>query len=471
MKKRILALFMAVILVVPAVASAATTDDPEEYAVVTTIFNFIQRFSHYEVDESVATQNIIKEVLRENPDAMGTIVKAVMDSLDEHSVYYTKEEFNSFNNYIESGFAGIGVTYLRENGKMIVSDTVENSPAYKAGILPGDVIAAVDGVSLYDCDTDYAASLIRGQEGTSVTITVDRAGNKFDVTMIRATLHDITVNYSMLEDDIAYFSISMFGSETAAEFEKAYTELQEYNPKGYIIDLRYNTGGVTDAALSCLSYFLPQGAATMNFCSKADGTTTYYNNGEGSKKNLVVLVNEYSASASEIFAAAIKDNGAGTIVGTTTYGKGTVQTTIGLGEYGGLKLTIAEFKSPKGNKIDGVGIRPDVSIKNVYKIAQESDFEPLKYATVYKQGDSGEEIYAIKQRLYATGHFSGTMDTYFDLSLAEAVKAVQKEAGLFVYGVADITTQTIINNLALDSQIMLDTQFDTAYQAVKNKIK
>lgn len=471
MKKRIIALIMAFLLVVPTFVTASTAEDPEGYAIATTIFNFVKRFYNFEIDDTKATENIIKEVLRENPDALETIVKAFMGALDEHSVYYTREEFESFNNYIESGFAGIGITYLRENGRMVVSDTVENSPANKAGIQPGDIIAAVDGTSLYDCDTDFAASLIRGKEGTSVTLTIERGNEKFDITLIRATLHDITVNYSLLEDDIAYFQISMFGSETAQEFDKAYNELKAHNPKGYIIDLRYNTGGVTDVALSCLSYFLPKGATTMNFNSREDGNIIYQNNADGKKENLVVLVNEYSASASEIFTAAIKDNKAGVIVGTTTYGKGTAQTTIGLGEYGGLKLTVAEFKSPNGDRIDGIGISPDIFVKNVYKKAEASDFESLGYSVVYKQGDSGKEVYAIKQRLSATGHFKGTMDDYFDASLAEAVKAVQKEAGLFVYGVADITTQTIINNLALEAEIMLDTQFNAAYEYVKSNIK
>ncbi len=471
MKRRILALLLAVLIIIPNVAFASGNTDPEGFAVITTLFNFVKHFYQFDVDDSAANENIIKEVLRENPDAFQTIIKAFMGTLDEHSVYYTKEEFESFNNYIESGFAGIGITYLRENGKMVVSATVENSPAYKAGIQPGDIIAAVDGVSLYECDTDFAASLIRGNEGTSVVITVERGSEKFDVTLIRATLHDITVNYSMLEDDIAYFNITMFGSETAKEFEKAYEELQQYNPKGYIIDLRYNTGGVTDAALSCLSYFLPKGAVTMNIYSKTQGTEVYKNKKDGKKQNVAVLVNEFSASASEIFTAAIKDNEAGVIVGTKTYGKGTSQTTVGLGEYGGLKLTIAEFQSPNGNRIDGVGITPDVYVKNVSKKAEAGDYEKLEYKTIYKQGDSGDEIYAIKQRLSATGYFKGTMDSYFDLSLVNAVKAIQKETGLFVYGVADITTQTVINNLALEAEIMIDSQFNEALTQVKNNIK
>ncbi len=470
MKKRIIALITAILLVLPTFVYAEDAVS-EEYTVVNTIFNFVKRYSHFAVDDEKVAENIAKEILKENPDAMGTIIKAFMGTLDEHSVYYTKEEFDSFNNYIESGFAGIGVTYLRENGEMVISDTVENSPAQKAGLKAGDVIAAVNGTSLYDRDTDYAASLIRGDEGSSVTLTIKRGDENFDVTLIRAMLHDITVNYSMLEGDIAYFAISMFGSETSKEFEKAYNELKENNPKGYIIDLRYNSGGVTDEALSCLSYFLPEDAVTMKYYSQNQPSAIYYNARAGKKENLAVLVNEYTASASEIFSAAIKDNNAGIIVGNKTYGKGTAQTTIGLGEYGGLKLTVAEFKSPNDNTINQVGIIPDIYVKNVSRKAEATDFQPLTYEKIYKQGDSGEDIYAIKQRLSATGHFEGNMDTYFDSSLKEAVKKIQKEAGLFVYGEADITTQTVINNLALDAQITPDSQFDAAYEYVKSNIK
>lgn len=461
---------MAVLLVLPAIVYAEEVV-PEEYTVVDTIFNFVKRYSHFAVDDAKAIDNVTKAVLKENPQAMETILKGFMDTLDEHSVYYTKEEFDNFNNYIESGFAGIGVTYLRENGQMVVTDTVENSPAQKAGIQAGDIIAEVDGVSLYDCDTDYAASLIRGEEGSSVLLKIKRGEEHFEVTLIRASLHDITVNYSMLEGDIAYFSISMFSSETSKEFEKAYNELKKENPKGYIVDLRYNSGGVTDEALNCLSYFLPAKAVTMKYYNQDQAPVIYYNQKAGKKENLAVLVNEYTASASEIFSAAIKDNNAGVIVGTRTYGKGTAQTTIGLGEYGGLKLTVAEFKSPNGNTINQVGITPDISIKNMPRKAEAADFQSLAYDKIYEQGDSGEEVYAIKQRLSATGHFNGTMDTYFDASLTEAVKKVQKEAGLFVYGVADITTQTIINNLALEAEITVDSQFDAAYEHVKSNIK
>ena len=364
MKKRI-AVLLTIVMLTLSVSVCAEVTVSEEYTVVNTIFNFVKKFSHFEVDDEAVVDSIVKDVLAENPEIMETILKSFMGTLDEHSVYYTEEEFQSFNNYIESGFAGIGVTYLRENGQMVVSDTVENSPAEKAGLKAGDIIAAVDGVSLYECDTDYAASLIRGEEGSSVCITIKRGEETFDVTLIRAYLHDITVNYTMLEGDVAYITISMFGSETAEEFEKAYNELQKNNPKGYIIDLRYNSGGITDVALACLSYFLPENAVTMRYYSKNQEPLVYYNKFAGKKENLVVLVNEYTASASEIFSAAIMDNEAGTIVGNRTYGKGTAQTTIGLGEYGGLKLTVAEFKSPDDNTINQVGIVPDIYIKNV----------------------------------------------------------------------------------------------------------
>lgn len=469
--KKIIALLLAGILLMSSVSVCAKTDVSVEYTVVNTIMNFVKKYSHFDVDEHTVLNSVIEAVLEEHPEALESILKTFMGTLDEHSVYYTREEFDNFNNYIESGFAGIGVTYLRENGAMVVTGTVENSPASKAGIQAGDVIAAVNGISLYDCDTDYAASLIRGEEGSSVCITVKRGDETFDVTLIRAALHDITVNYTMLEGDIAYFSISMFSSETSKEFEKAYNELKQNNPKGYIVDLRYNTGGVTDEALSCLSYFLPEKAVTMKYYSKNQDPVVYYNKKAGKKENLAVLVNEYSASASEIFSGAIKDNNAGVLVGTRTYGKGTAQTTIGLGEYGGLKLTVAEFRSPNDNIINQVGITPDINVKNIPRRAEASDFKPLTYGTVYKQGDNGEEIYAIKQRLSATGHFKGSMDNYFDASLTEAVKAIQKESGLFVYGVADITTQTVINNLALESEITLDSQFDAAYEYVKSNIK
>ena len=391
-----------------------------------------------------------------------------MNGLDDYSIYYTSEEFKEFFTQVEAQYAGIGAYISRTNGYATVSGFIENSPAEKAGVKQGDVIIAVNGEDVVGKDVEIVTGKIKGEEGTSVTITFKRGNEIVEITIVRALLNTVTVASSVLDDNIGYISISQFTSNTSSEFKKIFLEMQEKGIERFIVDVRNNPGGVTSQAVGCASLFLPKGSTVLKVKSKGQGESVYTSNyAPGKKEKLVVLTNDFSASASEIFAVAIKDNGAGKIVGTKTYGKGTMQTTASLGEYGGMKVTMAEFVGPADTVINQHGVTPDETVINIASYVEQEDLIPLKLEQRYYLGDTDDQVYALKERLRIMGYFNGTMDNYFDEELDAAVKRFQSEVDLFPCGDLDFTTQITINNLVTEYKVIKDAQLDKAIEIVK----
>ncbi len=470
MKKRLLALLLAAVIAVMPVCVSATdvSELPEEYTVVDAIKEYIKANYQFDIDFEEVLDSVIIEVLRENPELYDEIARGMMNGLDDYSVYYSSEEFKEFFTQIEAAYAGIGAYISRINGYATVSGFVENSPAEKAGMMQGDIILAVNGEDVAGKDTEIVVGKIRGDEGTNVTITVKRGEETLDITIVRATLHTATITSQILEGNVGYIAISQFSSSTASEFKTTFLKMKEQGVDRFIIDVRNNPGGVTSQAVGCASVLLPKGTTVLKVNSKSMGESVYTSNYlAGKKEKVVVLTNEYSASAAEIFAVAIKDNDAGILVGTKTYGKGTMQTTASLGEYGGLKVTMAEFVGPAGTPINNVGVAPHEVVINVESFAEQSDFTPLKFEKKFYLGDDDEQIYALKERLRVMGYFNGTMDNYFDDVLDAAVKQFQSDVGLFPCGDLDFSTQTAINNLVTEYKVVRDSQFDRAYEIVK----
>ncbi len=471
MKKRLLALFLAaVILVVPVCASAeeVSAELPEEYTVIDAIRKYIDKNYQFEVDYEKILDSVIKEALKSNPELFDEIAAGIMNGLDDYSVYYSSEEFRDFFTQIEAEYAGIGAYISRNNGYPTVAGFIEDSPAEKAGVMQGDIIMAVNGEDVVGKDTEIVVGKIKGDEGTSVTITLKRGEELLDITIVRATLHTATVTSSILDGDIGYLAISQFSSSTSSEFKTAFLEMKEKGVDRFIVDVRNNPGGVTTQAVGCASLMLPKGSTVLKVKSKAQGENVYTSNySDGKKEKLVVLTNEYSASAAEIFAVAIKDNDAGILVGQKTYGKGTMQTTASLGDYGGLKVTMAEFTGPADTTINQTGVIPHEVVINVESYVEQDDLPPLTFEQRYYLGDTHEQVYALKERLRVMRYFSGTMDNYFDEQLDAAVKKFQSDVGLFPCGDLDFSTQTTINNLVTEYKVVRDSQFDKALEIVK----
>ncbi len=308
------------------------------------------------------------------------IIRGYMDSLDDpYSVYYTAEEYADFMEDADGEYVGVGVQVSQDiETKVITVTKVFDGPAKEAGIQNEDVLTKVNGEDITTQDINAVVDKIKGEEGTEVTVTVYRASDKkeHDFTMKRRKVENPTVEYKMLDNNIGYIQISSFAEVTAEQFVEGIINLDTSGMEGLIIDLRDNGGGLLDIAVAMLDYMLPEGKIVYTEDKDGNVTSEYTSTDEYQfNKPLVVLVNGYSASASEIFAGAIKDYGIGTIIGETTYGKGIVQRMFPLDDGSAIKLTIAKYFTPKGNDIHKIGIEPDVEVELDADAYRESDGE------------------------------------------------------------------------------------------------
>ena len=297
------------------------------------------------------------------------IIKGYMEGLDDpYSVYYTKEEFDSFMQDNEGEYVGVGVQVSQAADTKIVTvvKVFDDSPAKEGGMMADDIITKVDGEDISGLDIDTIVDKIRGQEDTEVTITVYRSSDakEYELTMKRKKVENPTVEYKMLDNNIGYVSVSSFYEVTANQYIAAVEDLKSQGMEGLIVDLRDNGGGLLDIAVEMLDYMLPAGKIVYTE-DKTGKITSEYNSTDDEQFTmpLALLVNGYSASASEIFAGAIKDYGIGTLVGTNTFGKGIVQRTFPLKDGSAIKLTIAKYFTPNGNDIHKIGIKPDIEVE------------------------------------------------------------------------------------------------------------
>ena len=287
---------------------------------------------------------------------------------DPYTEYYDKEEAQALLENTNGEFSGIGATLTQASGDtgVTIVNVYKDSPADKAGLKAGDILYQVDDHEVSGEDLEIVVSWVKGETGTEVTLKVRRDGEELTVTAVRDTIEVQTVEYEMKEDNIGYLSVSEFDKVTYDQFSEALDSLEEQGMEGLVIDLRNNPGGNLDTVTDMLRLLLPKG--TIVSIKDKDGNTEELTcDGEHEfTKPLAVLVNQYSASASEIFSGAVQDYGTGQIVGVTTYGKGVVQQLTDLGDGTYLKLTIAEYYTPSGRSINGIGVEPDVEVEYKY---------------------------------------------------------------------------------------------------------
>lgn len=354
-----------------------------------------KKFSSTEVAAKLTMLNAYIEqyYLRENDVEAEeeAVYKALLGALnDPYSVYYTKEEYEEMNERFEGSYVGIGVTaaYHKKTGKISIDEITEGSGASEAGLKVGDIFSKIEGQSIDGMDLQTLASLLKGEEGSSILVSVIRKGEKeelnFEVERKEVSLQ--TVEYEMLEENIGYVLITGFSNTTPKQFNQALQELLTKGAKGFVIDLRNNGGGSFSAAVDMLDRLLPKGL--LVYTKTKDGEKKKYNatDKEVVEQPFTVLINEKSASASEIFAGAIKDRKAGTIVGTTSFGKGIVQKIYPLDDGSAIKLTNSEYFTPNGNNIHGIGIEPDIKVEmDQGDQKEEQDLQLKKAIEIVKQ--------------------------------------------------------------------------------------
>lgn len=298
-------------------------------------------------------------------------IEGIIEGLgDPYSRFLTPEEYERFNSDLEGEFVGVGIRIGIRDGQLIVIAPLEGTPAEKAGVRAGDKILEIDGVSTEGITLDEAVERLRGERGTPVTLKVEHQdGSIEEITIIRDLIQIAPVEYKLETEEIGYLQIKTFSRGTARETKEALSELVSYKVGGVILDLRNNSGGLLDEAIGVASYFVDQGAILTS--QDRFNSHSYPSNGnEFNNLPVAVLINEGTASASEIVAGAIHDHQMGILVGRKSFGKGVIQSSFPLSDGSAVVLTTAEYFTPGGHKMDGVGLVPDIYL------AEEEDDLP-----------------------------------------------------------------------------------------------
>ncbi|MCL6614638.1 MAG: S41 family peptidase [Firmicutes bacterium] len=289
---------------------------------------------------------------------------------DPYTRYLDPAEYRELKLQTDGTFGGIGVILNHDGDRLVIMKVLEGTPGMKAGLRRGDVITAIDGRSTEKMSSEEAAAAIRGPEGTKVTLTIARGAGEgekaFNVTITRAKIKLPSVEWEIIEapraGKIAFITLSQFAERTASELEEALRAADRAGARGLILDLRYNPGGLLDAAIEVASKFL-DGGVVMYMVARNHLRKPFYAEPHVPREYpMVILVNQWSASASEIVAGALKDRGVATLVGAKTFGKGVVQEIVPLSGGGALSVTVAKYLTAGGRSIDKIGIAPDVVV-------------------------------------------------------------------------------------------------------------
>ncbi len=365
MAKRVLPGFLSALLII--------------VILVTGIFGFavLTDFMHLgrllKVVSYIETQSI-------NPVSIAELVdgamKGMVESLDDpYSAYMKPKAYEELTAHIKGTYGGVGLLITIKEEQLMVLSPFKGTPAHKAGIAAGDIITKIDGKNTKRMDLDEAATLMKGEPGTEVVLTVSREDvPDKDYSIVREDVNIPTVTGEMLElegnKDIGYINITMFSDTTGHDLEKVIADLKDEGVKSIVLDLRNNPGGALTAAVHVSDLLIPEGPIVH--IKGREGSETYTADNEYLGLPMVVLVNKGSASASEIVAGAIKDTESGTILGETTFGKGLVQTVFSLGRGAAVKLTTAKYLTPDENDINEKGIVPDVVVEMDPEIEQKA---------------------------------------------------------------------------------------------------
>lgn len=355
----------------------------DEFSKVMSIREYINKSYLREVDEESLSEGIIKGM-----------VQALEDP---YSVYMTADEFASFTDQTAGVYGGIGVIVTPGDDNLItVVSPIEDTPGERAGIKTGDKIIKVNGAEFYAENMDQAVKVMKGKPKTTVSLTILRkdknnSNETIDMEIVREEIRLVTVKSGIIDKDIGYLKITSFDEITYEDFKKNLTSLENANVKGLILDLRNNPGGLLNICADIADELLGEG--DIVYTQTKSGEREYLrSNKKQNKLPLVMLVNEGSASASEILAGAIKDHNRGELIGTTTFGKGVVQRIRDLTDGSGIKLTVSEYFTPNGTNIHGIGITPDI----VVELNEDIEGIGLEYLNVDNQLQKAIEVLKAK---------------------------------------------------------------------------
>jgi len=323
--------------------------------------------------------NHLKEV---NPEVLmrGAIDGMIATLNDPYTEYFSQEELTSFTNSIEQSFVGIGIVLDEREGKFFIQEVISNSPAYQAGLKVEDEILKVDEIALQGKSLEQVISLIRGVEGSEVKLTIKREGMEREFTLTRQKIQLPNIETTLLNDQIGMIKLYSFSSNAPEEMKLALQSLKSQGMKGLILDLRGNGGGYLQAAEEIIRLFIKEGVLTRLYDRNGQTESITFSGGTEFQQPLVILVDHNTASAAELLTIALKDYNKAYVIGTTTFGKGVVQYLVPVEATNGvLKITVEEYRSPLGKKVQGVGVEPNLKIEDQKK--------QLEAAKLYLEGN------------------------------------------------------------------------------------
>jgi carboxyl-terminal processing protease len=383
----------------------------------------------------------------EDPKLIEAAINGMLTALDPHSAYLNPKHFRDMQVQTRGEFGGLGIEVTMENGVVKVVAPIEDTPAARAGLMSGDLITHLDKEQILGLTLQEAVEKMRGPVNSPITLTIVRKGveDPFEVKVVRDVIHINPVKYSVEGEDVGYIRVTTFNEQTTANLQKAVEDLKkQIGPKlkGYLIDLRNNPGGLLDQAISVSDAFLDQGAIVLTRGRNLEETQRS-NARPGDitdGQKIVVLINGGSASASEIVAGALQDHHRATIIGTRSFGKGSVQTIIPLGSNGALRLTTARYYTPSGRSIQAKGIDPEVVVEEELpdELKQKADVQgPRGEANLrghLRGGDEGEEGESAPveeesgSSSYVPADKEKDTQLKFGLDLLRGIKSVDTEA-------------------------------------------
>jgi carboxyl-terminal processing protease len=390
--------------------------------------------------------------------------------LDDYSGIYTQEEAMNLVSTLQSDYVGIGVGVQMVNDTIIITQIFEGGGALEEGVMLNDQIIRVNGEEVIGQDIDTVVTKIKGPEGTFVNIDLQRGNRVISLTIERRQIVipsieaidlraiDESIDEAFIQQ-VAGYRVDSFSEGTDEQLRQAILEKEglEY----MILDMRDNTGGYLDTAVNIGKFLIPKGVIT-SLVSKNGESQVYRSYLENPSVKIVLLVNGNSASATEIFAAAVKESGIGVVIGETTFGKGVAQAFYQTNSGQIVKLTTEEFLSRDGNKINGVGVVPDIIVDMPEYI--------LPKDRLYI-GDQGQQVKVVEELLYYLGYLEEMPDESYERATFEAVKKFQADVGLYSYGVCDYTTQAALNASYIKEKESNDLQMQRAIEWIKEDKK
>jgi carboxyl-terminal processing protease len=430
----------------------------------------LNRFT--EVFNIIILASVENVSLRELIDgAIGGMLAALQDPAAQH---FTPQAYDRYVEGMRGVFGGIGISLTMEDGAPVVVQVFPGTPAERVGIRPRDLLLEADGRGLIGLGLDAIVPLIRGEPGTAVTLRVSRPGidQPFTLVVHREVIQVRSVESRLLEAGIGYLRITGFQAGTAAEARQGLQSLQGQGIRGLILDLRDNGGGSLDQAVETASLFLPQGPV-VRIRGRAGISDFRHGHGTGFALPLVVLVNGRTASAAEIVAGAIQDYRTGLLLGTRTFGKGTVQSLFPLSDGGALKVTTARYFTPIGRTIHGQGLQPDEVVPEAPRPAPEAAIM-LTYRRTLTRGMVGLDVLSLQERLNQLGLAGGEEDGVLGEVTERAVREFQRSAGLPVTGVVDTATVDALNLARMprpEPVVVPDTQLDRALTIIRGQLR